>query len=68
MPYPQDPFALKITSGYKCPTCQNRPLIRETKDQQSSFLGQVRCESCGFVSDAASMRTAQTAARVKAKS
>jgi len=59
MPYPQDPFALRIKSSYACPTCKIT-MIRETKDQQSPFLGQMRCEKCGFISDVDSMRAAAT--------
>ena len=58
MPYPEDPFALKLKTVFECPTCHARPLIQETKDQQSKFMGQVRCESCGFVSDVGTIRKA----------
>lgn len=66
MPYPQDPFALKIPAGYKCPSCKASPLIRETKDEKSPFLGQLRCQKCGFTSDPATMRKMQADERANA--
>jgi hypothetical protein len=48
MPYPEDPFALKLKIGLKCPK-GHRPLIRETADKKSPYMGQVRCEQCGFI-------------------
>ena len=49
MPYPQDPFALRIKSASICPTpgC-NKRLMRETKDQSSPFMGQLKCDGCGY--------------------
>jgi len=53
---PQDPFALKLKTSFTCPTCKVRPMVRETKDQGSKFLGQVRCEQCGYTNDIDSFR------------
>lgn len=64
MPYPDDPFALKIRTSFACPACKKRALVRETKDQRSPFLGQVRCEQCGHVADANSVRAAELAAKL----
>jgi C4-type Zn-finger protein len=52
MPYPEDPFALRLNSGLLCPTdgCGKR-LMRETKDQSSPYMGQLKCDECGFTSD-----------------
>jgi hypothetical protein len=65
MPYPADPFALKLRVFLKCPN-NHIPIVLETKNQQSSWMGQVRCEQCGFVSeDVAGMRAAQSRGRQK---
>jgi hypothetical protein len=65
MPYPQDPFALKMKTPYVCPSCKKRTLIQETKDQQSPFMGQCRCEQCGYVTSAEAAREALRESRSK---
>lgn len=65
MPYPQDPFALKLKTAFACPSCKQRPMIQETKDQQSKFMGQVRCEQCSYVSDIDSLRISLRESRSK---
>jgi len=65
MPYPQDPFALKLKTQFACPSCKQRQMTQETKDQQSRFMGQVRCEQCGFVSDIEAMRASLRESRSK---
>jgi predicted RNA-binding Zn-ribbon protein involved in translation (DUF1610 family) len=49
VPYPEDPFALRIPTAYICPTqgCGKR-LMRETKDQSSPYMGQLKCDTCGY--------------------
>jgi len=56
---------MKLRTPYKCPTCKDRTLVQETKDAQSPFMGQVRCEQCGYVSDASAARTALRESRSK---
>ena len=68
MPYPQDPFALKIRTSFECPTCKKRSILRETKDENSPFMEQARCttQGCTFVSTVTALRTSMIDAQKKA--
>jgi len=47
------------------PEDAKRPLTQETKDQQSPFMGQCRCEQCGYVTSAEAAREALRESRSK---
>ena len=66
MAYPDNPFDLKLPSAYKCTTdgCKGR-FIRETKDETSPWMGQLRCPVCGAITDIVTYRA--TAVQVRGK-
>lgn len=55
---PKGPVSVRLNSGLPCPAigCGKR-LMRETKDKNSKRLGQLRCDSCGYIADLGTYRT-----------